>query len=268
MRRARTARPRLGAVPPACTLTRLEPDFRMATVHLTPARVTVALLGTIAALVSIHALSLFGLFELGRDHQMGLFRMFNLSEEGNVPTWFAATTLFASAMLLGLTWHVVRTAGEPFARHWGVLALIFLFIAIDEAAAIHELLILPVRELVSAERALYFAWVIPYGIAVLIFALAYARFMLALPRRTAILLLAAALLYVGGALGMEMLSPHVYDWTGEVSLPMFIMLLVEETLEMLGIAVLVYALLDHLARRGARVEVRFAEPPPGPQGIV
>jgi len=240
----------------------------MATVHLTPARVTVALLVTIAALVSIHALSLFGLFELGRDHQMGLFRMFNLSEEGNVPTWFAATTLFTSAVLLGLTWHIVRAAGEPFARHWGVLALIFLFIAIDEAAGIHELLILPVRELVSAERALYFAWVIPYGILVLIFALAYARFMLALPRRTAILLLAAALLYVGGALGMEMLSPQVYDWTGEVSLPMFIMLLVEETLEMLGIAVLIYALLDHLARRGARVEFRFAESPPGPQGIV
>ncbi len=236
----------------------------MATVHLTPARVTVALLVTIAALVSIHALSLFGLFELGRDHQMGLFRMFNLSEEGNVPTWFAATTLFASAVILGLTWHVVRTAGEPYARHWGVLALIFLFIAIDEAASIHELLILPLREALAAERALYFAWVIPYGIAVVIFALAYVRFTLSLPRRTAILLLAAALLYVGGALGMEMLSPHVYDWTGDVSLPMFVMLLIEETLEMLGVTVLIHALLDHLARRGARVELRFVESPPGP----
>jgi hypothetical protein len=67
---------------------------------------------------------------------------------------------------------------------------------------------------------------------------------------------------------MEMLSPHVYDWTGEVSLPMFVMLLVEETLEMMGISVLIYALLDHLARRGARVELRFAESPPRPHGIV
>jgi hypothetical protein len=233
----------------------------MATVHLTPARVTVTLLITIGVLVTIHALSLFGLFHLGRDHQMGLFRMFNLSEEGNVPTWFAATTLFVSAVLLGITWHVVRTAREPFARHWGVLALIFLFIAIDEAASIHELLILPVRELFSAERALYFAWVIPYGVAVVIFGFAYARFMLALPRRTAALILAAALLFVGGALGMEMLSPWVYDWTGEVSLPMFVMLLFEETLEMLGVAILIYALLDHLARRDARIELRFADAP-------
>ena len=41
----------------------------MVTMHLTPARVTVVLLGVIAALVTTHALSLFGYFELGRDHQ-------------------------------------------------------------------------------------------------------------------------------------------------------------------------------------------------------
>lgn len=235
----------------------------MVTMHLTPARVAVALLWTITALVTIHALSLFGVFELGRDHQLGLFRLFNLSEEGNVPTWFAATTLFLSAVLLGVTWRVVREAGEPFARHWAFLALIFLFIAIDEAAGIHELLILPVRALLSTRRALYFAWVIPYGIAVVVVGLAYARFMLALPRRTALLFLAAALLYVAGAIGMEMLSPWVYDWTGEVTLPMFVMLLVEETLEMVGVAILVYALLDHLAARGARLELRFAGPAAG-----
>lgn len=236
----------------------------MVTVHLTPARVTVALLSAIAVLVTIHALSLFGYFELGRDHQLGLFRLFNVNEEGNVPTWFAATTLLLSAGLFAITWQSVRAAGEPYARHWGVLALIFLFIAVDEAASIHELLILPVRELFSAERAFYFAWVIPYGIAVIGFALVYARFMLAIPRRTALLLFGAAALFVSGALGMEMLSPWVYDWTGEVTLPMFVMLLIEETLEMLGAAVLVYALLDHLARRDARIDLRFAEPPAAP----
>ena len=236
----------------------------MVTVHLTPARATVALLAAIAALVTIHALSLFGYFELGRDHQLGLFRLFNLSEEGNIPTWFAATTLLLSAGLFAITWRTVRAAGERYARHWGFLALIFLFVAIDEAASIHELLILPVRAMLSAEGALYFAWVVPYGIAVVCFALVYARFMLAIPRRTALLLFAAAILFVSGALGMEMISPWVYDWTGEVSLPMFVMLLIEETLEMLGVAILVYALLDHLARRDARVEIRFTEPLRGP----
>lgn len=233
----------------------------MVAVHLTPARVTVALLCAIALLVCIHALSLFGLFELGRDHQLGLFRLFNLSEEGNVPTWFSATTLLLCAALLGITWRVVRAAGEQYTRHWAGLALMFLFMAVDEGASIHELLILPLRSLFAAERALYFAWVIPYGIAVAFFALAYLRFLRALPRRTGLLMLAAGLLFVAGALGMEMLSPYIYDWTGEVSLPMFVMLLVEETLEMLGVAVFIYALLDHLALRRARVELLFAEPP-------
>lgn len=238
----------------------------MVIVHLTPARVTVALLCIVAALVIIHALSLFGYFELGRDHQLGLFRLFNLSEEGNVPTWFAATTLLLSASLFATIWRSARATGDRYARHWGFLALIFLFIAIDEAASIHELFILPVRELLAAEGALYFAWVVPYGIAVIAFALVYARFLLAIPRRTAVGLAAAALVFVSGALGMEMVSPWVYDWTGDVSLPMFMLLLVEETLEMLGVAILVHALLDHLARSDARVELRFRGPGshPGP----
>lgn len=237
----------------------------MVTMHLTPARVTVVLLGVIAALVTTHALSLFGYFELGRDHQLGLFRLFNLNEEGNVPTWFAATTLLLSASLLAVVWRSARAAGDRYARHWGFLALIFLFIAIDEASSIHELLILPLRELLSAEGALYFAWVVPYGIAVVVFALAYARFLLAIPRRTALGLAAAAVVFVSGALGMEMVSPWVYDWTGEVSLPMFVLLLVEETLEMLGVAILVHTLLDHLARHDARVVLRFTEPRPHPE---
>ncbi|MGE5927321.1 MAG: hypothetical protein ACM357_08200 [Gemmatimonadota bacterium] len=236
----------------------------MVTVHLTPARVTVVLLAIIAALVTIHGLSLFGYFEQGRDHQLGLFRLFNLNEEGNVPTWFAATTLLLSAGLFAIIWRTARATGERYARHWGFLALVFLFIAIDEAASIHELLILPLRELLSAEGALYFAWVVPYGIAVVCFALVYAPFLLAIPRRTALGLMAAGLVFVSGALGMEMASPWVYDWTGEVTLPMFVMLLVEETLEMLGVAILVHALLDFLARRDARVELRFTEPGPHP----
>lgn len=238
----------------------------MVIVHLTPARVTAALLWTIAVLVGVHALSLFGLFQLGRDHQLGLFRLFNLSEEGNVPTWFSATTLLLCACLLAIIWRVVRAAGERHARHWAGLALVFLFMAVDEGASIHELLILPLRSLLDTEGPLYFAWVIPYGIAAGVFALAYLRFLLALPRRTAVLFLAAGLLYVGGALGMEMLAPYVYDWSAKVTLPMFVMLLFEETLEMLGVAVLVHALLDHLAWRGVRAEFRFADGPAAEAG--
>jgi hypothetical protein len=255
---ARTPQQRPPSLIAAAVILLLEPTC-MVSVHLSPARVTVALLCAIAVLVGIHALSLFGLFELGRDHQLGLFRLFNLSEEGNVPTWFSTTTLLLCACLLGITWRVVRAAGERFARHWAGLALVFLFIAIDEGASIHELFILPLRSLLATEGALYFAWVIPYGIAAAGFGLAYLRFLLALPRRTAALILAAGLLFVGGALGMEMLAPFVYDWSGEVTLPMFVMLLVEETLEMLGVAIFVHALLDHLARRGVRAELRFAE---------
>ena len=233
----------------------------MVTVHLHPARLPIVLLCITAALVVIHSLSLYAAYVLGYDYQLGLFRMFNPSEEGNLPAWFAATSLLLAAALLAITWRSVRAAGERHARHWGFLALIFLFLAVDEAASIHELFIVPLRELLSTEGAFLFAWVIPYGIAVIFVALAYVRFMLALPRRIALLIAGAGALYVGGALVMEMVTPWVYEWTFEMSLPKFVMLIFEETLEMLGVAIFVYALLVHLAMRGVRVELLFTESP-------
>lgn len=232
----------------------------MVTLQLSAGRVAVVLLWVIAALVSIHAISLFAWFELGRDHQLGLLRMFNLNEEGNAPAWFSGTALLASAFLLAAAWRTARMANEAYARHWGALALIFIFLAIDEAASVHELLIEPVRALLGTSGALYFAWVIPYGLAVLAVAIAYSRFMLALPRRTALLFLGAALLFVGGALGLEMLAPYRFDWTEPLSMPVFVNLLFEETFEMLGSAMFIYALLDYLGRRNARIEFRFGDP--------
>ncbi len=48
---------------------------------------------------------------------------------------------------------------------------IYTFLAIDETAQIHEKLIAPIRVAFGLTGALYFAWVIPYGIGVLVLAL-------------------------------------------------------------------------------------------------
>ena len=57
---------------------------------------------------------------------------------------------------------------------------------------------------------------------------------------------AAAILYVGGAAGIETLSQLHAGVAGKAT-PMYVALAtLEEIFEMAGIAVLVYALLDHL----------------------
>jgi hypothetical protein len=57
-------------------------------------------------------------------------------------------------------------------------------------------------------------WVIPYGIASAVLALLYFRFVWQLPRVTRARFIVAGLLFVGGALGFEMLSAIAADRSG------------------------------------------------------
>ena len=73
-------------------------------------------------------------------------------------------------------------------------------------------------------------------------AIAYARFLIHLPRRTCVLFLLAGAVYVGGALGMEMVAA-VYDQShGYENAVTASLSTVEETMEMLGLVLFNYAL--------------------------
>ena len=98
----------------------------------------------------------------------------------------------------------------------------------------------------------YFHWLlsvawVPFGaIFVLIVALAYLRFLAALPVKTKYLFLIAGTLYVGGALGIEILGGrHTYLY-GRENFVYAMFVACEEGLEMLGVVVFIYALLSHL----------------------
>jgi hypothetical protein len=95
------------------------------------------------------------------------------------------------------------------------------------------------------------------GIFVLIFVAAYLRFLRNLPARMRTLLLLAGGLYVGGALGFEILSGMHAVKHGQENAVFAILVTIEETLEMLGVAVFIYALLCQLESRVSRVEVRL-----------
>jgi hypothetical protein len=68
-----------------------------------------------------------------------------------------------------------------------------------------------------------------------------------LPRRTAVRLVIAGGLYVGGALICEMAGSFLADLHGGETLAYALMYTMEETLEMLGVAYLIFTLLSHLA---------------------
>lgn len=124
----------------------------------------------------------------------------------------------------------------------------------DETAGVHELVSGVTRRAIGGEGVLLYAWVLPGGLFALTVGAVYFRFLLALPGRTRAWLVAAAACYLGGALGLEMVTGwYVSAFETKRSLAYVGLTHAEELLEMVGVVALVYALLDYKAARdGAR----------------
>ncbi len=182
---------------------------------------------------------------------------FGVSSEGRLPTFYSGVTLLGAAMLLGIIAVHARRGGDLFARHWAGLAVIFALMAADEMLVIHELSIGPIRRLLGITSGLlFFAWVVPALAFVAAFGGVYLRFVLALPARSRNLIVLAGLVYVGGALGLELAS-GLYVSARGYDLGYGVLSTIEEVAEMCGIAVLLYALVDYLARDVPQVRVTF-----------
>jgi len=67
-------------------------------------------------------------------------KLFDISLEDALPSWFATTQAFLICVTLWLIWIVVRRQGVSGARSagWFVLASFFTWIAIDDGARVHE----------------------------------------------------------------------------------------------------------------------------------
>lgn len=168
----------------------------------------------------------------------------SLSVEGNLPTWYSSALLLGCGLLLLLNAAGVRQSAAPstgYWRRWTLLGAIFLFMSLDEAVELHENL----GRFADLHGVLHFSWVIPAGIIVLGLGLAYIPFLRHLPVPTARRFIVAGVLYVGGALFLELPLGWWTERAGEHSLGYALIDWVEETLEMLGSTLFLLALLRH-----------------------
>ncbi len=66
-----------------------------------------------------------------------LFSLFNFDSEMNIPTFYSSLALLLASMLLVVIVLNHKKQGTPYFR-WLGLAIIFLFLSIDETSCIHE----------------------------------------------------------------------------------------------------------------------------------
>lgn len=204
---------------------------------------TVWILGMgIATLTLLHLIACIPFFFMGRSHP---FAPLNMECEQNIPTMFSAALLWFSALLVGgIAWGYKRD-GWYKALPWFGLAVAFLFMGLDESIELHEQLTEPLRDILGARGLFFYAWVIPYILFTLLFAIVYVRFVLELPGDTRKFVLIAAILYISGCIGVEMIGGAWMESYGRFSL-YYPLAMVEELLEMSGSTVFIYAFLNHI----------------------
>jgi hypothetical protein len=132
--------------------------------------------------------------------------------------------------------------------YWHGMAAVFLFLSVDEITILHERFNEPVRETLETSGALHFAWVIPYALIILSLVVLYARFVFKIiPRKTRNLMILSACIFIGGALGLELVGSYYFSKVGEIDITFALMATLEETMEMFGVVLFIYTLMDYIA---------------------
>lgn len=224
--------------------------------QVNPSRILKILGAIIFVLALFSTIGQYSAFFLDKQRLLGFVPEFDLARESNIPTYFSALLLLSASILIGVIARFVRKMGAPFYRHWFALSLIFVYLSVDEAASLHERLGEPVRAVLEPGGMFTYAWVIPGMGLLALFVLAYARFFFHLPSRWKVLFGGAGVLYVLGGLGCELVGGWYASQYG-VTFTLSIITLVEEVLEMAGVACFIYALLEYVRAHISGVLIRF-----------
>lgn len=223
-------------------------------VEIDPAAVTRVLAIAIGALTALHVAQLLVCSALGHCRLLGLSQLFDTNLEQNVPAFFSALNMLFCALLLVM---LARADSRRNAAGWSLLALLFLLLPFDELFAVHETLNVPLRERLGSSGPLFFAWVIPYALAVAIVAPLLLRLLRGVPKATRRGFVDAGALFLAGAVGLEMIAASLAGAPGErATLPVLVAQTLEELLEMSGVALFTRALLRYMAERGIAFSLR------------
>ena len=227
-------------------------------IKLNPKRVLIVLMAITLLLVSLSIWGQYlrffpGTYDIrGPIHEFAidlLMHSFYTDSEANVPTYYNTIILFIPAMLFAIIGAWKTSIKDKFRFQWFGLALVFLYLSIDEAAVLHEKLITPMRSLFNFERyggIFYFAWVIPGLAVILLFMLAYLRFFLHLENKYKFLFFISLSIYVSGIIGGEMLSGHFAETIGLKNFTYASYTSLEESLEWIGCSLTIYSLLAYI----------------------
>ncbi len=236
----------------------LDSDFISFDSSISARRVTRFLLYIIGILISLSLLGHSAVYFLPdfplRDFFAGKFA---LNQEQTIPTLYSAIALFFCSVLFWIIARYKATLKDQYTLSWKGLSAIFTYLALDELLGFHESFSKPLHRL-GVDGVLHNAWVVPGVIVVAIFCVIFYNFFQHLPRYMKRLTLQALLVFLGGALAVELLGGYYKYLHGEQNLGYALITTIEESMEMLGVVILIHALLIYIDQLGiSSVNVKF-----------
>lgn len=117
----------------------------------------------------------------------------------------------------------------------------------------------PVREALGTSGFLYYAWVIPFGLITLVIGAIYLRFLIRLDKTTRYLFIFSGMIYVTGAIGMEIFEGKINEQGGYMNFSYVLLVTVEESLEMLGLSIYIYAAVNYIKLSTQTVKIKLCD---------
>jgi hypothetical protein len=221
-------------------------------------RFTLSLYALVGAVALAALVSQILKYEFNHDTLYGLVQLFDVDAEQSLPTYVNVLLLLFASVSALVTFQAERPEGKLASVPWGLLAVGFLYLSLDEQAGIHENLGRPTSKLIgSTHGAFYYAWVVPALVALMALAPFALAFLRRLDHKTRMWLIVAGTIYVSGAVGMELVEGWYGERHGIHSLNYALLTILEETLEMCGIITFIRTLLYRLLAKPVRLTVGF-----------
>lgn len=229
------------------------------TVVCSPNQVFRKLLQYFGFLVGLHCLAIIARVGFGTKLG-GLTTLFDLGRENNAPSAFSSVVFWLCAWA---AYTISKSQSASTRASWIATSVLMVLLGFDEFSQLHERLTEPVRTALHTSGALYYAWVIPYALALPLILVALWKSFASMPSSARRQVMIAACVFLTGGIGFEMLgalytsTTHLADdwiYNGLAT--------VEEVLEQVGMLLGLRALLQVLAASKDQIQIEIIEDAP------
>ena len=218
----------------------------------------IALLVAIAVLLLMNIISIFLdiNYEDKNPFTAFIIRLFDFNQVANIPSFFSAILLLSTSVLFFFITFSKKSRNKHYAG-WLGLTLLFFFLALVEGVSFDEFSLIFFSEKLNLTGYPFFTWLLAYTLVITILGLIYIPFIKNLNQKLLLLMLISATIYISGAIVLEIIGNKTFETNG-LSFAYRIFYTAEETLEMIGLAGLIYTLNWYISIKNRKVSFELS----------